>query len=355
MSTTFDAVVIGMGQAGPSLAARLCAHGMKVAIVERDQFGGTCVNNGCTPTKAMVASAYAAHLATRAAQYGVVLPGSPTVSMKRVKSRTEEIVRNAREGVESWMAGLKSATIYRGQARFSGPRSVEVSGEVLTADKIFINVGGRPLIPRMPGLDAVPYLTSVSMMDLDFVPEHLLVIGGSYVGLEFAQIFRRFGSRVTVVEMGPRLVGHEDEDVSRCIEDFLSGEGIALRLGAQCVSMHSAVDGLSVGLDCKEGAPREAGSHVLLAVAARQIQTTSVWARRRSRLTRTVTSRWTKGFSRQIHTSGLSVTATAKAPSRIRHITITRLLPTTCSQARRANTLIGHRFMLSLRTRRWDE
>jgi pyruvate/2-oxoglutarate dehydrogenase complex dihydrolipoamide dehydrogenase (E3) component len=266
MSTTFDAVVIGMGQAGPSLAARLCAHGMKVAIVERDQFGGTCVNNGCTPTKAMVASAYAAHLATRAAQYGVVLPGSPTVSMKRVKSRTEEIVRNAREGVESWMAGLKSATIYRGQARFSGPRSVEVSGEVLTADKIFINVGGRPLIPRMPGLDAVPYLTSVSMMDLDFVPEHLLVIGGSYVGLEFAQIFRRFGSRVTVVEMGPRLVGHEDEDVSRCIEDFLSGEGIALRLGAQCVSMHSAVDGLSVGLDCKEGAPREAGSHVLLAV-----------------------------------------------------------------------------------------
>jgi pyruvate/2-oxoglutarate dehydrogenase complex dihydrolipoamide dehydrogenase (E3) component len=266
MSAIFDAVVIGMGQAGPSLAARLCAQGMKVAIAERGPFGGTCVNNGCTPTKAMVASAYAAHLAKRAAEYGVILDDSPAVSMKRIKARTGEIVRNARDGVENWMGGLRSATIYRGHARFSGPRSVEVNGEVLTADRIFVDVGGRPLIPKMPGLDTVRYLTSATMMDLDFVPEHLVVIGGSYVGLEFAQMFGRFGSRVTIVEMGLRLVGHEDEDVSRCIEDFLSAEGISLRLGAQCVSVHNAENGVSVGLDCKEGEPREHGSHVLLAV-----------------------------------------------------------------------------------------
>jgi pyruvate/2-oxoglutarate dehydrogenase complex dihydrolipoamide dehydrogenase (E3) component len=266
MSTGFDAVVIGMGQAGPPLAARLCAHGMKVAVAERDKFGGTCVNNGCTPTKSMIASAYAAHMARRAGEYGVMLAEAPSVSMKRIKARTDEIVRKAREGVENWMEGLKYATIYRGHARFSGPRSVEVNGETLTADKIFVDVGGRPLIPEMPGLNTVPYLTSVTMMDLDFVPEHLLVIGGSYVGLEFAQMFRRFGSRVTVVEMGPRLVGHEDVDVSCCIEDFLSVESIALRLGARCVSVQNTAHGLSVGLDCEAGEPSEHGSHLLLAV-----------------------------------------------------------------------------------------
>jgi pyruvate/2-oxoglutarate dehydrogenase complex dihydrolipoamide dehydrogenase (E3) component len=266
MSRVFDAIVIGMGQAGPPLAARLCAQGMKVAIAEGDRFGGTCVNNGCTPTKAMVASAHTAHIAARADQYGVLLAGTRTVSMKRIKARTDEIVRHAREGVETWMGELKSAVIFRGRARFSGPRSVEVNGEVLTADKIFINVGGRPLIPKMPGLDEGSYLTNVTMMDLDSVPEHLLVIGGSYVGLEFAQMFRRFGSRVTVVEMGPRLVGHEDEDVSRCIEDLLGAEGIALRLGAECVSVQKAGPGLSVGLDCHDGEPREHGTHVLLAV-----------------------------------------------------------------------------------------
>jgi pyruvate/2-oxoglutarate dehydrogenase complex dihydrolipoamide dehydrogenase (E3) component len=266
MSTIFDAVVIGMGQAGPPLAARLCAQGMSVAIAEKDQFGGTCVNNGCTPTKAMVASAWTAHMAGRAGEYGVTLQGTPAVSMQRVKARTDEIVRQAREGVERWMEGLKTATIFRGQARFCGPHSVAVNGEVLSADKIFINVGGRPLVPKMRGLANTPYLTSVTMMDLDFVPEHLLVIGGSYVGLEFAQMFRRFGSRVTVVEMGPHLVGHEDGDISRCIEEFLTAEGIALRLGAQCVGVEKAEEGVSAGLDCKEGEPRTRGSHVLLAV-----------------------------------------------------------------------------------------
>ncbi len=266
MSSKFDAIVIGMGQAGPALAARLAGHGMKVAIVEQDKFGGTCVNNGCTPTKAMVASAYAAHIATRAGEYGLVLSGTPWVNMESVKARKDRIVRDSREGVEKWMTGLKNATIYRGHARFSAAQVINVNGAELTAERIFIDVGGRPLIPEMPGLGSVPYLTNVTMMDLDVVPDHLLVIGGSYVGLEFAQMFRRFGSRVTVVEMGPHLVGHEDADVSECIEEFLSAEGIALRLGAKCISLHKTADGVSVGLDCKEGEPGEHGSHLLLAV-----------------------------------------------------------------------------------------
>ena len=262
----FDALVIGTGQAGPALAARLSGAGMKVAVVEKAKFGGTCVNDGCTPTKAMVASAYAAHLARRAGEYGVLLDSSPRVDMKRVKARKDEIVRRSSEGVEKWMEGLKDATVYRGHARFVAPAEIQVGSERLAADKIFVDVGGRPLVPKMPGLDGVPYLTNVAVMDLDFLPEHLLVIGGSYVGLEFAQMFRRFGSRVTVVEMGPRLVGREDEDVSLAIHDFLRAEGIELRLGAECLSVQKEADGVSVGVDCKEGAPRERGTHLLLAV-----------------------------------------------------------------------------------------
>jgi pyruvate/2-oxoglutarate dehydrogenase complex dihydrolipoamide dehydrogenase (E3) component len=263
---TFDALIIGTGQAGPALAARLSGAGMKVAVVEEHEFGGTCVNNGCTPTKAMVASAYAAHMARRAAEYGVLVQGEPRVDMKRVKARKDDIVRNSREGVEKWMQGLKGAKVYRGHARFVAPAQIQVGSQTLGADRIFLDVGGRALIPNMPGLDTVPYLTNETMMDLDFVPEHLLVIGGSYVGLEFAQMVRRFGSRVTVVEMGPRLVGREDEDVSAAIQEILRAEGIELRLGAECLSLQKEADGLSVGLDCSEGAPRERGTHLLLAV-----------------------------------------------------------------------------------------
>jgi pyruvate/2-oxoglutarate dehydrogenase complex dihydrolipoamide dehydrogenase (E3) component len=266
MATTFDALIIGTGQAGPALAARLSGAGMKVAVVEKHKFGGTCVNDGCTPTKAMVASAYVAHMARRAGEYGVLVDGSPRVDMKRVKARKDEIVLKSSQGVEKWMAGLKGAKVYRGHARFTGKNVVKVNSDQLTADKIFVDVGGRPLIPRMPGLDTVPYLTNVTMTDLDAVPDQLLVVGGSYVGLEFAQMFRRFGSRVTVVEMGPRLVGREDDDVSLAIQDFLRAEGIALRLGAECLSVQKEADGLSLGLDCKEGAPREHGTHLLLAV-----------------------------------------------------------------------------------------
>jgi pyruvate/2-oxoglutarate dehydrogenase complex dihydrolipoamide dehydrogenase (E3) component len=262
----FDAVIVGTGQAGPSLAARLSGAGWKVAVVERQQFGGTCVNNGCTPTKAMVASAYAARTASRAADYGVVLDAIPRIDMNRVKARKDEIVANASRGVERWMEDLKGATLFRGHARFTGRTELAVGSQRLQADKIFLDVGGRPLVPAMPGLETVSYLTNVTMLDLDVVPPHLVVIGGSYVGLEFAQMFRRFGSRVTVVEMGPRVVAREDEDVSLEIQDFLRAEGIALRLDAQCITVEKEADGLSVGLTCQSGAPRERGTHLLLAV-----------------------------------------------------------------------------------------
>jgi pyruvate/2-oxoglutarate dehydrogenase complex dihydrolipoamide dehydrogenase (E3) component len=262
----FDALVIGTGQAGPALAARLAREGMKVAVVERDKFGGTCVNTGCTPTKAMVASAYAARLARRAADYGVVLGHDPRVDMKRVKERKDQIVRKSTESVEKWMRGLEGATIYQGHARFIDESRVQVGADVISAEKIYVNVGGRPSVPKMPGIDQVAYLTNESMMELDFVPRHLLVIGGSYIGLEFAQVLRRFGSEVTVIEMGPRLVAREDEDVSLAIQEFLQAEGIQLHLNAKCLSLRKEADGVSVGLECDEGDPFARGSHVLLAV-----------------------------------------------------------------------------------------
>jgi pyruvate/2-oxoglutarate dehydrogenase complex dihydrolipoamide dehydrogenase (E3) component len=214
----------------------------------------------------MVASAYAAHVAKRAADYGVMIEGSTRIDMKRVKARKDEMVRHSSEGVEKWMKGLERAKVYGGHARFVGRTEVQVGSEKLSADRIFLNVGGRPLVPAMPGLDTVAYLTNVTTMDLEFVPEHLLVVGGSYVGLEFAQMFRRFGSRVTVVEMGPRLVGREDEDVSAEIASFLRDEGVDVRLSAECLSVQKEAGGISVGLDCKEGAPRARGTHLLLAV-----------------------------------------------------------------------------------------
>jgi pyruvate/2-oxoglutarate dehydrogenase complex dihydrolipoamide dehydrogenase (E3) component len=266
MARSFDALVIGTGQAGPALAARLSGAGMKVAIVERAKFGGTCVNDGCTPTKAMVASAYAAHLARRAADYGVRIEGDPRVDFAAVQARKDAIVARSTGGVEKWMRGLKNATVIQGHARFTGPDTVEANGEALTAERIFVNVGGRPLVPDMPGLADVPYLTNQSMMTLAALPAHLIVVGGSYIGLEFGQMMRRFGAKVTIVEMGPRLVAREDEDVSAAIREFLEAEGIEVRLNAKCLSAKKEVDGISVGLECTEGAPRAQGTHLLLAV-----------------------------------------------------------------------------------------
>jgi pyruvate/2-oxoglutarate dehydrogenase complex dihydrolipoamide dehydrogenase (E3) component len=265
-TTRFDAIIIGTGQAGPALAARLSAAGQAVAVIERDRFGGTCVNNGCTPTKAMVASAYAAHLARRAGDYGVAIASPVSVDMKRVKARKDEIVQRSSQGVEGWMRGLDNGTVYRGHARFAGPRSVQVNSDTLEADRVFINVGGRPLVPSMPGLDRVPFLTNLDMMELDEVPERLLVVGGSYIGLEFGQMFRRFGSEVTIVEMGPRLIRHEDPDVSQAVHDILAGEGIDIRLNATCLALEPDGAGVAVTVDCGQGPPRVSGSHLLLAV-----------------------------------------------------------------------------------------
>lgn len=262
----FDAIVIGAGQAGPSLAERFAKSGRKVAIVERKHFGGTCVNTGCVPTKTYVASAYAAHMARRAAEYGVDLPGPVKVDMKLVKARKDTIILKSREGVTRWMEGLVNVTVYRGHARFTGPKTMSVNGDTLTADKIFINTGGRAMVPPMPGLDAVPYFTNTSLLDIDFLPEHLLVVGGSYIGLEFAQAFRRFGSRVTVVEMADRLISREDADVSDAVLNILRDEGIDIRLDAKCLAVKKVNGGVSMSLDCHDGAPTVTGSHLLLAV-----------------------------------------------------------------------------------------
>jgi len=261
----YDAIVIGTGQAGPSLAARLAGTGMHVAVIERGPFGGTCVNNGCTPTKTLVASAYAAHLARRASAYGVEA-GSVKVDMARVKARKDALVERSTSSLAQWLSGLPNISIYRGQARFVGPRTVAVGGETLTAERVFINVGGRPYVPDLPGVRQVRFLTSESMMDVDFLPEHLLIVGGSYVGLEFGQMYRRFGSRVTIIEMAPRLVAREDPDVSDAIRDILAAEDIEIRLDARCLTLASAPEGVRVDLECAEGAPNVAGTHVLLAV-----------------------------------------------------------------------------------------
>ena len=266
MTVRFDAIIIGTGQAGPALAARLSDSGMKVAVTERKLFGGTCVNTGCVPTKTLVASAYAAHLARRAAEYGVAIAGAVNVDMKRVKARKDEISGHFNKGVENWMQGLAHSTIYRGHARFESPRTVRVNGELLEADKIFINAGGRALVPPMPGLDQVPYLTNSTMMGVDFLPQHLIIIGGSYIGLEFGQMYRRFGSNVTIVEKGPRLIAREDEDISKAIQEILEREGILLRLNAECMTAHKEGDRIAVGLDCADASRQVVGSHLLLAV-----------------------------------------------------------------------------------------
>src|SRR4026209_398443 len=236
MATNFDAIIIGTGQPGPALAARLAGAGMKVAVIERKRFGGTCVNNGCIPTKTLVASARAAHVARRAADYGVTIPGPIGVDMKKVKARKDAVVRHSSEGLEKWLRDTQNLTIIEGHARFADAHRVRVGDELLEADKFFINVGGRASMPPLRGIDQVSYLNNSTMMDVDFLPDHLIVIGGSYVGLEFAQMYRRFGSAVTIVEMAPRLIQREDEDVSQAIKEILQGEGIEIRLGAECIA-----------------------------------------------------------------------------------------------------------------------
>ncbi|BCH15083.1 FAD-containing oxidoreductase [Mesorhizobium sp. L-2-11] len=260
----FDAIIIGAGQAGPPLAGRLTAAGMSVALIERKLVGGTCVNTGCMPTKAMVASAYAAHLARRAADYGVTLSGPVGVDYTAIKARKDKVTNDARGNLESWIAGMERCTLYRGHARFETAETVRIGDELLSAEKIFINTGGRASVPDLPGVDDIPFLTNSSMMNLDVLPRHLVVVGGSYVSLEFAQMFRRFGSEVTVIEKSPRLIGREDEDVSAAILSIFENENIAVHLGADDISF--ARQGNEIAVTFTAGEAPAVGSHVLLAV-----------------------------------------------------------------------------------------
>jgi pyruvate/2-oxoglutarate dehydrogenase complex dihydrolipoamide dehydrogenase (E3) component len=269
MTKAFDAIIIGTGQAGPFLAQRLTGAGMKVAIIERKLFGGTCVNTGCTPTKAMVASAYAAHMARRAADYGVINNGPVSVNMKLVKSRKDAISGASRTGVESWLRGMTNCTVYQGHGRFESSREVSVGSERLTADQIFINVGGRAALPQMPGIEEVPFLTNSSIMDVDFLPRHLIIVGGGYIGLEFAQMYRRFGSEVTIIQRAPHLAKHEDEDVSTAIKDILEHEGINVRTNATCMGFARRGEEILAHIDCAIGDREVSGSHVLLAAGRR--------------------------------------------------------------------------------------
>jgi pyruvate/2-oxoglutarate dehydrogenase complex dihydrolipoamide dehydrogenase (E3) component len=267
MTRKYDAIVIGAGQAGPSLAARFAGAGKSVAIVERHLFGGTCVNTGCTPTKTLIASARIAYDARRAHSYGIELDtASIAVDMGAVQARKKGIVDASKTGLENWIRGLQNCTVYKGHARFESAQSVSVDGQLLTSEQIFINVGGRPRIPAFPGIDDVASLTSSSVLELEELPPHLIIIGGSYVGLEFAQMYRRFGSDVTVIEKAPRLLSHEDAEVAAAIQSALEAEGIQIRLGAECIQLAHRAGTVTANVNCSTGSPQVTGSHVLVAV-----------------------------------------------------------------------------------------
>ena len=266
MTEKYDAIVIGTGQSGPSLAVRLAHAGKKTAIIERKLFGGTCVNVGCVPTKTLIASARAAHVARSGADYGVMIDGKIHVDMARVKARKDAVVRESNQGLTDWLKKTRHLTVYEGHGRFESPHTVSVNDVLLEAGQIFLNVGARAMVPDLPGLTDVGYLTNSSMMDVDFLPEHLIIVGGSYVGLEFAQMYRRFGSRVTVVEMGDRLISREDEHISAAVADILKREGIEIRLKAECISAAKSKDGIMVNVSCDEEPRKIAGTHLLLAV-----------------------------------------------------------------------------------------
>ena len=269
MAREFDAIVIGTGQSGPSLAQRLTGEGLKTAILERQLFGGTCVNTGCIPTKTLVASARAAHVARRGQDYGIRIAGEIGVDMKQVKARKDAVVKQSNDGVTNWLDSMENLTVYRGHGRFESADTVRVDGELLRAERIFINTGGRAFVPNMPGLEQVDYLTNSTVMELDFLPEHLLIVGGSYIGLEFAQMYRRFGSRVTVIEKGDRLISRDDEDVSAEVRGILEKEGVAVRLNAECLAVERRGEQIAVQAKCESGEPEVLGSHLLLAVGRR--------------------------------------------------------------------------------------
>ena len=268
----FDAIVIGAGQAGPAIAARCSKEGLRSAIIERSHFGGTCVNVGCVPTKTMVASARAVHVARRGAEFGFAA-GDIRTDMARVKARKDEIVQASRAGVHQWMLGLKHTEVIRGDASFTAARTLRVHDgareRLLTASKVFINVGGRASVPDLPGVHEVPFLDNASIMELSQVPEHLVIVGGSYIGMEFAQMMRRFGARVTVVERAAKLLPREDDDVADGVRAILEAEGVVFQLGSECLSLQQRGAEVVVGAQCGAERPAIVGSHVLLAVGRR--------------------------------------------------------------------------------------
>ena len=267
--TKFDAIVIGTGQAGPSLTARLAREGLKTAVIERKLFGGTCVNTGCTPTKAMIASARAAHMARRAADFGVLVDGPVRVDMKKVKERKDAIVGRSNRGLEKWLGSMDNVTLYRGHARFTGPHAVQVGDESLEAERIFVNVGGRAFVPPVPGLEEVEYFTNSSLMNVDFLPQHLVILGGGYVSLEFGQTFRRFGSQVTIVQRSGRILSREDDDIAEAITEILKNEGIDICIDTGDYSVEKRDGGVFMEMRC-EGKPHQvAASHLLVATGRR--------------------------------------------------------------------------------------
>lgn len=266
MNHQFDVIVIGAGQAGPFLAVRMAKAGQRVALVERGRLGGTCVNTGCIPTKTLLASACALHTTRRGAEFGFAIPGRVRVDMKRIKARKDEITRESRTGLESWLKSTPNCTLYQGHARFESPHAVSVGEDVLVAPRIFINVGARATIPALPGVEDTPHLTNSTLLELDVLPRHLVIVGGGYVGLEFAQIFRRFGSEVTIIEKASRLIAHEDEDVSAEVRRLLECEGIRVRLDATCIGLIRHGKDVGVRADCTDGPPEVLGTHLLLAM-----------------------------------------------------------------------------------------
>jgi len=266
MTTKYDAIVIGTGQAGPSLAGHMSGKGMRVAVIERALIGGTCVNVGCIPTKALVASARVAHMARRASDFGVTLDGPVRVDMARVHARMKEISGQSQGGLTTWIERMQNVDLLRGHARFEAPNRVEVDGQQLEADRIFINVGARPFVPEIPGLDSVDYLTSSGMLQLDTLPKHLIVVGGSYIGLEFAQVFRRFGSEVTVMERGPRLISRDDPDVSTAVREIVEAEGVRVHCNAEQMAVSPHREGVALKASVAGDEREIVGSHLLIAV-----------------------------------------------------------------------------------------
>ena len=259
MPTQFDAIVIGTGQSGPPLAFAIAAEGKQVAIIERKRFGGTCVNTGCIPTKALVACARTAWVARRAAEYGVEIAGPISVDMKKVKARKDFVAGQSETAVHRGLVELKGCRVIEGHGRFTGPHTVEVNGETLEAPEIYIDVGARATVPAIPGLDQVPYFTNSGMVDVDFLPEHLVILGGSYIGLEFGQMYARFGSKVTIIERAAHLLSHEDRDITDAVRKILEDEGIEVVTGAEEIAVEPGIR-----VTWKGG--EVTGSHLLVAL-----------------------------------------------------------------------------------------